>query len=144
MVKNGQNCQKWSKSPKMVKIAKNGQNGLKSSKMVPNGLKRGLEGPQTSSKLYSTKLSQCSVLQSFLTLFFFSLKNSVVQEKQYIWEHGSSVPNNIIRCSVQLSTVQYREQQSRSKHGCKARHRIFICLSYLYNDINIYVFIFSQ
>ena len=36
MVQNGE---KWSKSPKMVKIAKNGQNGLKSSKMVPNGLK---------------------------------------------------------------------------------------------------------
>ena len=34
-----QNGEKWSKSPKMVKIAKNGQNGLKSSKMVLNGLK---------------------------------------------------------------------------------------------------------
>ena len=39
MVKNGQNRQKWSKPPKMVKIAKNRQNGLKSSKMVPDGLK---------------------------------------------------------------------------------------------------------
>ena len=38
MVKNGQRRQKWSKSPKMVKITKNGQNGLKSFKMVPNGL----------------------------------------------------------------------------------------------------------
>ena len=36
MVKNGQNGQKWSKSPKMVKIAKNGP---KWSKMVPNGSK---------------------------------------------------------------------------------------------------------
>ena len=36
MVKNDQNGQKWSKSPKMVKIAKIGQNSLKSSKMVPN------------------------------------------------------------------------------------------------------------
>ena len=37
MVKNDQNGQKWSKSPKMVKIAKNGQNcknGQKWSKMV--------------------------------------------------------------------------------------------------------------
>ena len=37
--KNDQNCQKWSKSPKMVKIAKNGQNGLKWSKMVQNSSK---------------------------------------------------------------------------------------------------------
>ena len=39
MVKNGRNRQKWSKSPKMVKIAKIGQNILKSSKIVPNGPK---------------------------------------------------------------------------------------------------------
>ena len=39
MVEHGQNRQKWSKSPKMAKIVNNGQNGLKSSKMVPNGLK---------------------------------------------------------------------------------------------------------
>ena len=43
MVKNDQNRQKWSKSPKMVKkwskMAKNGQNRPKSSKMVQNGQK---------------------------------------------------------------------------------------------------------
>ena len=39
IAKNGQNRQKWSKLPKMVKIAKNGQNGLKWSKIVPNGPK---------------------------------------------------------------------------------------------------------
>ena len=37
--KNLRNGQKWSKSPKMVKMVKNGQNGLKWSKMVKNGQK---------------------------------------------------------------------------------------------------------
>ena len=39
MVKNGQKWSKGSKLPKMVKIAKNCQNGLKSSKIVQNGEK---------------------------------------------------------------------------------------------------------
>ena len=52
MVKNDQNGQKWSKSPKMVKIAKNGQNGLKWSKMVQNGPKW--------SKMVFTKKKQCN------------------------------------------------------------------------------------
>ena len=44
IVRNNQNYEKYkimpqAKSPKMFKIAKNGQNGLKSTKMVPNGPK---------------------------------------------------------------------------------------------------------
>ena len=46
MVKNGQNRQKWSKSPKMVRMVFNGlkwskmvQNGPKWFQMVPNGPK---------------------------------------------------------------------------------------------------------
>ena len=38
MVKMVQNGKKWSKSPKMVEIAKNGQSGLKWSKMLQHGL----------------------------------------------------------------------------------------------------------
>ena len=37
IVKNGQNCQKWSKLSKMVKIVKNGQNCHQGSKIVING-----------------------------------------------------------------------------------------------------------
>ena len=39
MVKSGQYGEKWSKLPKMVKIAKNGQNCLKWFKLVENGEK---------------------------------------------------------------------------------------------------------
>ena len=60
MVKNGQNGQKWSKLPKMVKIAKSGQDGRKWSKITqngPNGRKKGQIGMKIVGLTLRLKLS---------------------------------------------------------------------------------------